>query len=228
MVAVEYALAALVAAAVSSGLLWQRHRRGPFGGLKATLWWGGIMTMDGTVAALCLAGAFGVQAAALEGTSGAIRAAAIGLLGPLGLRSPVGKRRIRGRIENVGPTYIYDVARVTMEQELYERMTRLRRADRVERTAALDKSGWDSQSLANRLEEHFDQMADDHARDPRDIQSLRKRVDLALTPPDEMSKMKALVDLAVKEHFWAVLEECAERPPNESEQRPRQQKKPRR
>jgi hypothetical protein len=212
----EYAVAAIIAAIASSALLWQRHGRLPFRGVKATLWWTGIVGLDAGVAILCLVGAFGSTGASLEGTGGILRAAGVGLLGPLGLRSQVGKRRIRGRIERVGPTYVYDLIRVPMEQELFERMTRLRRRDRLTWTKDLEAQGWDWQSLVNRIDEHLTEMAEERARDPKDLKRLSEKVDAALTVPSDAGKMKALVDLALKEHFWTVLEEAADGPPDDS------------
>ena len=221
MVALEYAVAALVAVAVSSALLWQRHRRGPFGERKATLWWAGVVALDAGVALLCFLGVFGLQGADLEGTSGALRAAGIGALGPLGLRSPVGKRRIRGKSEAVGPTFVYDAVRVRMEQELEERMTRLRRRDRERRTAALEQQGWDASSFANRLDEHLTDLSDGTTWDPQDLQRLRTRCKATETVPFE-DRMKALLDIAIRERFTGLLEDCSERGPRKSDLRERE------
>jgi hypothetical protein len=214
---VEYAAAVVAAAVVTIVLLAQRHGRGPFGEWKACAWWSAICLVDGLVAALCLAGVFGVKAAALHGTSGFARAVSIGLLGPLGLRSPVGKRRIRGRVESVGPTFIYDAARVPMEQALDERMTRLKRGDRNRWAKALADQGWDSNSFANRIAEHLEELDN---REERDLERIREQLQSALTMPDEPRKMKALINVAMKEHFSFVLQDCSERPPTKEDQRP--------
>lgn len=208
----QYVAAAAAAVAASCVLLWNRHRRTPFGEKRAIAWWVAIAALDAFAAALCLAGIFGLK---VEGQSGVARAIVIGVLGPLALRSPVGTRRIRGRIEAVGPTLVYDLARKPMDQELDERMTRLKRKDVRKWRDALAATGWTSTIFASRLREH---VADLPARDTRDVQRIEERIVAALTVPTEAGKMKALLNVALNEHFTGLLEMCAEEAPEAEEQ----------
>lgn len=105
---------------------------------------------------LVAVGAVGVASETGSGSAGdVIGWTVIGLVAPLGLRSPVYKdRELFGRQVDVGFTYVYDIGRTFLVVKLDQRMAILRIQRRSKRLKQIKDRGWTYGSLLVFIE-HF-------------------------------------------------------------------------
>ena len=193
------------AAIVTSILLWQDHKRSPFGDVhnKALLWWLAIVGLDSGCAFLALVGLVSLDSLDVSGGGDVARAALIGTLAPLALRSPVRNATIAGEEKPVGITYLYDLCRVQCNSELDERITRLRRSDVNVIVEALAGRNWTSRAIAVEIRNH---VASRKTLGEADAQRVIAAVENALTLPGEGSRLEALVTVLVADRLTGLLD----------------------
>jgi hypothetical protein len=213
-----YVAACIVAGLAASIYLHQKHGRHPMGDERgvAVRWWTSLVALDIGVAAGLLTGTFTVVSLEhLQGSAGVARGLAIGLFGPLALRSPVREVRIGGRSETVGITYLYDRARIFLERGLDERITRLRRADRKSVVEEIERTNWDSTSLRGRLDEHLDDRKTLH---PADRERIERKIISAMTLPADQ-RLSGLVKVILDERFTGLLDDLKAAAPTAKDRR---------
>jgi hypothetical protein len=214
MTVLDCTAAAAAAGVTAHILLSQSHRRHPLWDKRGVGWWVALVVLDMGVAVGLLLGVLG-PVDNLDGAAGVARALAVGVVGPLGLRTPVRRTRIRGRSVVGGFTVIYDWMRIPMDQHLEERIIRLRREDRARVYDRMTAQGWTAPSFARRLEEHLGDLQ--HNRDPGDLSQITKSFVAALTVPTEPEQLLGLIKVAIEERFSGPIEDCSARPPTSTE-----------
>lgn len=187
-----YVAALAAAGVVTSTVLWYKHGRNPFGDHGVALrWWAAVVAIDGIVAALLLTGSFTlVSLGQLSGLNGFVRALAIGILGPLAVRSPIREVNIGGKPEKVGLTKIYDRIWIFCDRRLDGQVTLLRRKDRQIVLEDVQRQGWDPAGLAQRIEEHVTEL---RSLTNPERESIVEQVEKALTFPTDVKCLLALI-----------------------------------
>ncbi len=161
----QYVVSAAAGGSVTCVELSFRSQRHPFGDrrMKAVGWWVTVAALDSGIACAMLAGAVGaklIDPASANQSNQIIQAILVGALGPLALRSPVRKAKVKEQESTIGITYIYDIARLYGMYALDERFVRLKRND-VQKTRVQWKlRGLDSRKVAVAIRRHLD----DHDR----------------------------------------------------------------
>lgn len=208
-------LGALVATtAVTSTVLWYRHGRHPFGdhGALALRWWGAVVAIDWVVAALLLTGSLAlVSLGQLSGLDGVARAIAIGILGPLGIRSPIREVDIGGKPEKVGLTTIYDKSWIYCDRRLDGQITLLRRKDRETVLADVQAQGWNPSALAGRIEEH---VAELRSLTKPEQDTMMKGAAGCLSLPTEGKQLSALIKVMMDERLNSLVSQVRESGPH--------------
>lgn len=186
-----------------------RNQRHPFGDrhFKALLWWVTLVAIDAGIGIAIL---FGVVAVKLGNwpnnslASGIWLGILIGILGPLGLRSPVKNSNVGNKRAEVGITYVYDLIRLNALFALDERFVRLRRRD-----VALRREHWKSLGICiDDIVNEFNRHLDDHVRMSTDHrEQIREKIRIALTVPDEDTQMNGLIKLMKAERLNSLIDE---------------------
>ncbi|GAA5166878.1 hypothetical protein GCM10023321_58710 [Pseudonocardia eucalypti] len=207
----QYAIGAVAAAGVTSMELIFRSQRHPFGDrkMKAVGWWLAVAALDAGVACAMLAGAVGIELvdpATVDHGNELLKALVIGGLGPLALRSPVRKTKVKDQDSTVGMTYVYDIARLYALYALDERYVRLKRND-VRKTRAHWKAlGLDSRKVAAAIRRHLT----DHDRlDIEKRDAITAGVANSMTLPTEDERLSALIKLINLSRFSALCDELS-------------------
>lgn len=176
----RFAVATVTAIIITSTQLRIDHSRFPFGDRrnKALGLWALLSAADGAVAALAVLFATTTG----HGTAGNVVGwATIGILAPLGLRSPIYKTtEYFGRQVKPGITYVYDLARTRIAGNLDERMSVLRRHYREGISRAMAARGWDYGTLLPRLEEHLQDRRGSKQGTPQERQASKDAEDSIL------------------------------------------------
>jgi hypothetical protein len=208
-------LAALAATVVvTSTVLWYKHGRNPFGDHGLALrWWVAVVAIDGIVAALLLTGSLALASLGqLEGVDGIARGIAIGILGPLGIRSPIREVNIGGKPEKVGITTIYDRTWIYCDRRLDGQITLLRRKDREAILEDVQNQGWDPPRLAQRIEEH---VSDLRSLTKHEQELIIERTTGALSLPSDVKRLLALIKVMLDERLNSLVGEVRENRPGE-------------
>jgi hypothetical protein len=143
---------------------------------------------------------------AVGGLSGIVRAAAVGVLGPLSLRSPVlEEKEVKGVTYNIGFTYIYDFFWRDYHRNLDTVMSSLRVSDRTKALQDLKANGWTAEVLAERLRVHIAALT---TRDDQEKADLDFRIAAALSDPDEDQKLRSIIELVRVEKLGSILASC--------------------
>lgn len=205
-------VAALAACAVTTLQLRHDHRRWPLGDVKkkALLWWCAIVLVDMAVACFGAAGLVQFSLGTLDSLGGVVRMVAVGVLVPLGLRSPVRTAEIRSREEPVGVTYVYDLVRKRCEYALDERITRLRRHDTSEALASAQAAGWTANDLSTAIAKQVGsrQLLGDGGSD-----RIITAATAAMSLPTDSQRLESLIGIAETERLSSVLDELHAGPP---------------
>lgn len=201
-------LAAFVAAlvATSAELRWE-HDRFPVGTSAGSAFgfWALLVAIDGVVAVLAVLTVLDVQVD-VQGAEGIFRAAVVGLVGPLGLRSPVRRASVGGTQQSVGVTYVYDLLRYRVDWVLDERMTRLRRRDVAQSSNALISRGLLSKDAADLVSRHIRSR---RRLTPVEMQDIQDGLEASLTLPSEDDRMEALVNVLHRHRLHGILKELS-------------------
>lgn len=213
MEALTYIVAIAAAAAVTSIVLWYRHGRHPFGDShnRALIWWLAIVILDSLIAVLLLTGSIALASFdQLSNVGDIVRSVAIGILGPLGIRSPVREVSVGGKPEKVGITTVYDKVWIFCDRRLDEQLTLLRRSDREQILSDIRALGWTSTRLLNRLKEHVSEL-----KSPSEVEkkAIVARAEQVLTLPTEDKKLRALIVVMTDERLNSLIRYCRERGP---------------
>ncbi|MFJ9780651.1 hypothetical protein ACIRSS_13775 [Amycolatopsis sp. NPDC101161] len=128
---------------------------------------------------------------------------AVGLLGPLALRSPVKRSEVKGKSVSVGFTYLYDVARLNAVFALDERMVRLRRQDLNVIRGRWMAAGLLPAGIAEEVVRHAKEMP---SIDEADKKRIGKEVASVLTLPDEEEKFNMLITILRNERFRSIID----------------------
>lgn len=213
-----FATAAIAALLATSFFLGNKHGRHPLGDekRKALWWWLGLIALDVLAAELIVTGAIGLSGGP-DDWSGALRGAAVGILGPLSLRSPVRETPIRGRPEPIGFTYVYDRARIWLDDGLDERITRLRRADRQALEQEVQQQGWSDVPLLGLVNKHLTDVKRLRGV-PAEQERIRTGMHKAFTLP-EGGRLPALIKIVLDERFSGVIDDLKARAPSEDDER---------
>lgn len=195
------------------GKRYERGLRGPFGNSTAIWWWCTLLFCDSVVAALMLGGAslIAVPIAASE-PSGLWRAAAIGILGPLSLRSPVfEEKEVKGETYNIGFTYIYDYFWRDYHRNLDVAMSSLRINDRTKLLGEIQANGWTAEMIARRIRDHISALV---TWSDLEKQDFGHRVDAVMDNSDlEGDKLRGLVEIVRSAKLNPILTPCRKNPP---------------
>jgi hypothetical protein len=199
----EVLIAALVALLVTVAELAWEHGRLPYGRGSGTAiyLWMAIIGLDVLVAVGVVTTVLTVEIGAPD-VGGNVGAAFIGLLAPLGLRSPVRRANVSGSEQEVGITYVYDVARYRLDWALDERMTRLRRRDITRVVAKCVAAGVDSVDLARRIRSHVDERRKLGEAEAAEINA---GVSASLTLPTEGNRIEGLVNVLYRNRLRGLL-----------------------
>jgi cysteine sulfinate desulfinase/cysteine desulfurase-like protein len=146
---------------------------------------------------------------------GVIRAAIVGLLAPLALRSPIRSAQIGGTTQPVGVTYVYDSVRYYIDSALDERMTRLRRRDTSARVATLVGCGWTSELMIGDIYKH---MANRRKLRPEYEVEVRQRIESSRTLPNEGDRLEGIVNVLMTNRFVGVLDDLCSRSPHDHDE----------
>lgn len=203
-------VAAAAGAFVTSVQLGLEHGRAPFHDYrqKALGWWLAVAALDGSIAVLAVA----IASETGSGSAGrAIGWALIGVLAPLGLRSPVFKQtEFFGRKVEPGFTYVYDIARTWFSKNLRERMRSLGRRARDACTRLALENGWEPATLLGLIE---DDISDLSVSD-LDRTRIREGAYRALAVDDVRTSVRALVRLLIAERKHPLLEQISRSRPD--------------
>lgn len=210
-----YAAALAAAGVVTSAVLWYKHGRNPFGDHGVALrWWVAVVAIDGIVAGLLLTGSFTMASLGqLGGLSGFARALAIGILGPLAIRSPIREVNIGGKPEKVGLTKIYDRVWIFCDRRLDGQITLLRRKDRQVILEDVQRQGWAPPFLAQRIEEHVSELRS-IAKPEEEL--IVGQVTKALTFPTDVKRLLALIKVMLDERLDSLVGEVRRNGPEEA------------
>jgi hypothetical protein len=207
----RYAAAAVCAAVVTSVQLAFRHQRSPLGRRRwrALGWWMLLIAIDAVV---------GIVAVKLASETGHHSAGdfagwiTIGVLAPLGLRSPVWRKRlIANREVEPGLTVVYDATRTWCAVGLDDQMGEIRRRHRDHRVQQVVGQGWHDGEILAAIEGHLDQFKDTPAAEVRRI---RETAYLALTGDDD-THVTGLVQALISSRLTALLKRMCTEPPND-------------
>lgn len=195
-----------------------RHQRHPLGDRrsKALGWW---LLLALTDASIALGITFGltefdvVQLSPNASLPDWGKGLAIGIIGPLALRSPIRTKEIRSEDAPIGITYIYDIVRLYILFAVDERMVRLRRADVTNMRTRWMNEGLSPIEVADYLRRHIEEhpQLQQHSKEEAN-ESVRQ----CLTLPAEEQQMDALIKLlranrfsSVRDHFSVQIEASA-------------------
>lgn len=144
------------------------------------------------------------------GATGAVRMLMVGVLAPLGLRSPIRKASVGGSTEGVGITYFYDVIRYRLDWALDERMTRVRRERTNDLLARLENRGWSPPAVASEIRSH---LSERRKMSEEDDQTVREAVTASLTMPEVSERLRALVVAMTEARLHSLVEDLAGKSP---------------
>lgn len=205
----SYLACGSAAVVVTSIELACRNQRHPFGDrkFKAAGWWLAVAIIDVAVALLTLAGAVSIEIldpSVVSNSNKILQGIAVGVFGPLALRSPVRKTQVHDHDTQVGVTYVYDVARLYAAYALDDRFVQLKRRDVVAMKGAWLRRGLDSRLVAAAIQRHLN----DHERlEVNQRERVVKAVENSLTLPSEDQCMIALIKLIRQERFASLVDE---------------------
>lgn len=187
-----------------------KHGRHPFGDRRALGWWFLIGLADAAIAALALAG--GIASAGSGGLAalGILGWVVIGILIPLGLRSPVRKVRVGAQLEAVGLTEYYDRFRIQCDRRLDDRITSMRRDDRLKVQAKVEANGWSADPVAALIPKHLNEL---RSRSATERARIEKSVTSALSFPNENERLDGLLKIMFDEGLRSLIDEISSGPP---------------
>lgn len=200
-----YAIAAVAAALVTSVVLWYKHGLVPVGSneMPAAKWWLAIIALDGAVAAVLLSGSLALASLdQLSNFGDWARAIAIGILGPLGVRSPIREVNLGGKKEGVGITVAYDKVWHFFDRRLDGDITVYRREERKLIIEDLERVQWTPQALAAELSEYVDELS---SREGEEKKAICAKVESALTLPSATKQFGALIKVMRDERLNSIL-----------------------
>lgn len=211
-----FAIAVAVAVLFTSFQLWRSYQRLPFGDEKnkAVGWWLFVVTVDGVVAALAVAGAFTVSGLDQGGLEGVARPVVVGLLAPLALRSPVWRAQIKGQVRDVGLTYVYDVVRIGGLQALDDRIANLRRTARKALVDQLLFCGWTPTAVRGRIERHLNDLPN---WDPREVAEIRRRLRGLAALAEDRTRLDGLLALLQEKGLTGLIDGMAKDGPDQTD-----------
>jgi hypothetical protein len=188
-----------------------KHGRHPFGDRRALIWWCLIGLADVLVAGLALVG--GIATSGVDGLQafGFLGWIVIGILIPLGLRSPVRQVRVGGQLEAVGLTEYYDRFRIQCDRRLDDRITSLRRNDRLKVREAIESQGWTANQIAAKVPEHLREL---RTRSTTERAKIEKSIKSALSFPAEKDRLDGLLKIMGDEGLRSVIDEMKSTPPS--------------
>lgn len=200
-------IAAASAAFVTCVELAYRQQRHPFGDRrhKALAWWAAVVTIDGIISVALLLGLVATDAVAMpdDKLNSLAKAAVLGILGPLALRSPIRKTKIDGEDEQVGITYIYDKVRYQALYALDERLVRLRRVDVRSIRVRWIAAGVQPQTVADELLRHLEE----YRHLPDDIrQQAADATTAALSFPTDEAQLEAIIKILRTYRFRSLID----------------------
>ncbi len=211
-----YVVAVCAAAAVTFLQLRVVSHRFPFRSAHAIFWWLATAALDAALAALLMLGTIHYE----RHVTGWFVWAAIGALGPLGLRSPVWRPvsvnlpSPTRKTLNVDPgiTFVYDVGRAWFVWWVDEWMSALNRTYR--RRVGLDLSAkkWDGPSFLGLVVQCI---AGHVQAAPDQREAAEKAAFLAMTFSDESLVMDALIEVCISYRLVTALREASKRPPTD-------------
>jgi hypothetical protein len=181
-----------------------KHGRHPFGDRRAFGWWFLIGLADAVIAALALAG--GIASTGTDGLAalGILGWVVIGVLIPLGLRSPVRKVRVGAQLEAVGLTEYYDRFRIKCDRRLDDRITSMRRDDRLKVQAKVEANGWSPDRVAALIPKHLKEL---RSRSATEQARIEKSVTSALSFPNENERLDGLLKIMFDEGLRSLIDE---------------------
>jgi hypothetical protein len=148
--------------------------------------------------------------AQLNGLGGIARAIAIGILGPLAIRSPIREVDIGGKPEKVGLTKVYDRIWIYCDRRLDGQITLLRRKDREAILKDVQHQGWDPQRLAQRIEEHVGELRS-LAKPEQEL--IIEGTMKALSLPTDVKQLLALIKVMLDERLDSLVREVRKNRP---------------
>lgn len=198
---------------VTSVELALRNQRHPFNDRrwKAVGWWIVVVAIDALVGFSILFGLVNTSVISPNlphGASAWGSGVVIGFLGPLALRSPVRKSKLKDTEVPVGITYVYDAARLFSLYALDERMVRLKRKDVSRTRESWKTAGHKPFELVEELRVHVEEheRIDDDAR-----QRIGIELENLLTLPGEDQQFDMLIKLMRRERFKAMMDDFSVR-----------------
>jgi hypothetical protein len=210
----RYWVAALGGAVVTCVQLAVLHQIAPWGGhkWKALRWWVAVAALDAGI------GALAVLFASHAGGGGAGAVAGwviIGVLVPLGLRSPVWRKRTVRRLEiEPGLTVVYDVVRGWMCYGLDIRMRGIERDRRHGICTRITANEWGASALLAAAEDCINEM---RTMTPDQRTAAKADFYLQFTHDSDQPRVEGLIDVLRRHRLSNVLDRAMGGPPDPNE-----------
>jgi hypothetical protein len=182
--------------------------------VKSIGWWLSIGVLDASVAV----GGVAVASRTGSGSAGDLVGwFGIGMLAPLGLRSPVRKsREVFDKELSPGVTYVYDVGRHWLASGLDEHMTNVRRWYRQSVSRQVVGQGWSYGTLLAAIEQHC---IDRRQKGDAERAKINQSAYLAYDPTEDLEGINGLVRVLMVEKLHGLLADVRQRGPSDEDQR---------